>query len=287
MRSKPPPLTHKKNSALESLRACGSVLVAFSGGVDSAVLLALAVQALGPDRVLAVTADSDSLASGELDEAREIARALGARHEVVATREMERPAYRANAGDRCFHCRSELFDVLTGLAGRRGLARIVYGAIADDAGDHRPGMRAAEQRGVAAPLLEAGMSKADVRALAREAGLSVRDKPASACLASRIPAGVEVTPERLAQVDRAESALRELGFGQLRVRHHGDVARLELDDAGYRRLTADDALRHEAARRVRQAGFRFVALDLQGYRSGSMNPEPPLHRIRPAREGGQ
>jgi len=260
------------------------VLVALSGGVDSAVLLSLAAEALGPERVLAVTGASPSVSADEMDDARQVAGQIGVRHEVVPTFELDDDSYRANRGDRCYHCRDELFHVLERLAAERGFDAVAYGAIADDTGDHRPGMRAAEDRQVLAPLLDAGIDKEDVRALARAAGLVVREKPAAACLASRIPVGTEVTAERLSQVGRAEAGLRELGFRQLRVRHHDEVARLELDAEGMKMLE-DPELRVEAVRRVREAGFRFVALDLEGYRTGSLNPE--LHRIGPAREGGQ
>jgi uncharacterized protein len=218
-----------------------------------------------------------------LHDAREVASALGCRHEVVETRELELPAYKANAGDRCLHCRTELFRVLEGLARRRGLNAIAYGAIVDDTADYRPGMRAAVGRGIVAPLLDAGLRKPEIRALAAGAGLMVRDKPAAACLASRIPAGTEVTAERLAQVEQAEAVLRRLGFGLFRVRHHGEVARLELDPAGARRLR-DPRIRSQVVAGVRDAGFRFVTADLEGYRTGSLNPP---QRNRPARDGGQ
>jgi uncharacterized protein len=288
MRQAPRSLREKHDEALARLRSCESVIVALSGGVDSAVLLALALEALGRDRVLAVTGRSPSLPEADLADARTAVRHLDARHEVVETHELAREGYRAIAGDRCFHCRSELFEVLEALARERGIRRVVYGAILEDTRDYRPGMRAAELRGIGAPLLEAGLTKEDVRALARAAGLPLGGKPASACLASRIPVGEEVTPERLVRVGRAEQALRELGFGQLRVRSHGDVARLELDPEGDRRLS-DPELRARVVREVREAGFRHVALDLEGYRTGSMNPRPEarLYRIGPDRDGGQ
>jgi len=266
-------LEAKKAVAVERLRACGSVVVALSGGVDSAVLLALAVEALGVERVLAATGTSPTLPAHDLEDAKAVAATLGCRHEVVGTRELERPAYRANAGDRCFHCRNELFAVLEQLARRRGMAAIVYGAIEDDTADDRPGMLAAARRGVVAPLLDAGLRKPEIRSLAAAAGLTVRDKPAAACLASRIPRGTEVTSERLEQVDRAEAVLRRLGFRLFRVRHHGEVARLELDPDGADRL-CDPRVRSEVAAGVRAAGFRFVAVDLDGYRSGGEARNP-------------
>ncbi len=259
----------KKEVALRRLADCGSVVVALSGGVDSAVLLALALEALGPGQVLAATGRSASLAAPELEDSRSVARRLGVRHEVVITRELEQPAYRANRGDRCFHCREELFSILNRLARERGLRRVVYGAIADDLDDDRPGMRAAERLGVVAPLLEAGFTKAEVRTLARAADLPVAGKPASPCLASRIPVGTEVTPARLASIERAEAALRELGFREFRVRHHGTVARLELNAEGFA-LVADAEMRARVSRAVQRAGYRFVSVDLEGYRRGSL-----------------
>ena len=260
----------KKEIALRRLADCRSVVVALSGGVDSAVLLALALEALGPGQVLAATGHSASLAAAELQDSRRVARRLGVRHEVVITRELEQPAYRANRGDRCFHCREELFSALNRLARERGLRRVVYGAIADDLDDHRPGMRAAERLRVIAPLLEAGMNKADVRALARAADLSVAGKPASPCLASRIPFGTEVTPARLATIERAEAALRELGFREFRVRHHGTEARLELDAEGLARVL-DATQRARVSRAVQRAGYRSVSIDPAGYRRGSLH----------------
>jgi len=275
-------LAAKRLAAIGRMRRCDGVLVALSGGVDSAVLLALAIEALGREAVLAVTGASESLSAGDLEDACRVARQLGARHEVLKTSELERSGYRANAGDRCYHCRAELFETLQKLAGSRGIPFIVYGAITDDLGDFRPGMRAAGEAGVLAPLLDAGMSKEDVRALARQAGLVVRDKPAGACLASRIPVGEPVTAEALLQVGRAEDALRELGFHQFRVRHHGEIARIELDPAGLARM-ADSRLRARLSQAVRAAGFRFVAVDLDGYRTGSLNPTETgsLYRIEP------
>jgi len=281
-------LTDKKKVALAALQEHARWVVALSGGVDSAVLLALAVEAVGADNVLAVTGASESLGEGDLDDAREVAGRLAVRHEVVETREMDRDGYRANLGDRCYHCRCELFDALLALALRRGFDAVAYGAIQDDLEEDRPGMKAASERRVLAPLRDAGLRKAEVRELAEQAGLRLKDKPASPCLSSRIPVGMEVTEERLDQVRRAESVLRSLGFRQFRVRHHGEVARLELDPEG-QRLIEDPSVRSRVAAGVRASGFRFVTVDLDGYRSGSLNPGPAAlsQRIGPARSGGQ
>jgi uncharacterized protein len=255
-------------------------LVALSGGVDSAVLLAVAAKALGSTNVLAVTGRSPSVTEQEVQDAEQVARALGVRHEVVDTMEIDRPAYRANAGDRCFHCRTELFDVLGRIARSRGVAAIAYGAIVDDLGDDRPGMDAAREMGVLAPLLDASITKRDVRILANQFNIHIQDKPSNACLASRIPIGHEVTPERLREVSRAESALRRLGFRQCRVRHHGEIARIELGKGEAERL-ADPLIRTEVIRSVKDAGFRFVALDLEEYGAAR------LYSIGPHRESGQ
>jgi uncharacterized protein len=278
----------KVEVAISSMRKLGGVIVALSGGVDSAVLVGLAVRALGAGRVLAVTGGSASLAPEEHDDARGVARFLGVEHRVVPTAEMDRPGYVANAGDRCYHCRSELFDVLERVSREVGIAAIAYGAIVDDLGDDRPGMTAAAERGVLAPLLEAGLGKAEIREIAAEMGLPVRDKPAAACLSSRIPVGSEVTPEKLAQIERAERALRGLGFRVFRVRHHGEIARIEIDERELHRI-AEASLRVQVLRAVHEAGFRFVAVDLEGYRTGSVSAAsaPTLYRIVPNRDGGQ
>ena len=270
----------KKQHAISLLRAHRTVLVALSGGVDSATLLAVACEALGPERVLAVTGRSGSVTDSEIEDAREVARVLKVPHEVVDTFEIERSEYRANTGDRCFHCRTELFAVLSEMAARRGFEAIAYGAIVDDLGDNRPGMEAARQRGILAPLLDANIGKSDVRTLANEFNLHVHEKPASACLASRIPIGTEVTQARLNAVGEAEAALRGLGFRQFRVRHHGEIARIEFGIGEVERLV-DPALRDEIARSIKKAGFRFVAVDLEAYR------ESGLYSIGPSRETGQ
>jgi pyridinium-3,5-biscarboxylic acid mononucleotide sulfurtransferase len=287
--SNPDGLAARRASAVSSIGRHPRLVVALSGGVDSAALLALAVEALGAGNVVAVTGRSDAVTAEEIEDARAIAAALGVRHEVVATREMERPGYRENSGDRCFHCRTELFEILDEFARSEGIPVVAYGAIQDDLGEHRPGMDAARRHGVLAPLLDAGLSKIDVRAVAKAAGLHVSDKPANPCLASRIPAGTEVTPERLDQVRRAEAGLRALGLLVLRVRHHGEIARLELGDAESERLTSE-AFRSRVVAAVRDAGFRFVVVDLEGYRpsGGRVRTMPPaLYSIGPIREGGQ
>jgi uncharacterized protein len=279
----------KKQTVISLLRQHRNVVIALSGGVDSATLLAMACEALGREKVLAITGRSASVTDDDLRDASRIAQSLNVRHEIVDTREMERAEYRANAGDRCFHCRSELFEVLSKIALERGFEAIAYGAIADDLGDDRPGMDAATRLGIRAPLLEAGIGKSDVRTLASSFDLYVRDKPASACLASRIPMGTEVTLERLTQVGRAESALRTLGFLQVRVRHHGDIARIELGEGESDRL-ADPGVRAQVVRSIKDAGFRFAVLDLEGYRPGGVGPQRAgvgLYSIAPSRGGGQ
>ncbi|OIV35535.1 TIGR00268 family protein [Mangrovactinospora gilvigrisea] len=258
-----------------------ALITGFSGGVDSALLAYAAHQVLG-ERAVAVTAVSASLAAAERRSAREFAKAHGLRHVEVTTDEGERPEYIANGGDRCFHCKSALFDAVTPLAGLLG-AKVALGTNLDDLGDHRPGQRAARERGAIAPLVDAGFSKADVRAAAASLGLEVAEKPAAACLASRVAYGEEVTPEVLARIEAAEEALHGLGFAECRVRSHGDgtVARVEVPDAEIERAAV---LRHELDAAIRAAGFAFCALDLGGFRSGRMNvllgmPELPKGRV--------
>lgn len=249
------------------LVSCGSVLVACSGGVDSVLLAAVAARVLG-DRAAAATAVSPSLASGELEDARAAAMAAGIRHIEVPTDELENPSYAANAPDRCFHCKDTAYGTFTALAARESLAVVVDGTNADDSGDYRPGRRAARDHGVRSPLAEAGMTKQDIRDWARELGLAVWDKPAAACLSSRVPYGSPVTLEKLTRIDRAESALKALGFRQCRVRDHGTVARIEIEAELLPQLLE---LREAVAAAVKQAGFGYVSLDLEGFRSGSMN----------------
>jgi len=243
-------------------------IVAYSGGADSAFLADVAHEMLGA-RSLAVTAVSESLAPDEREQAAALARARGWRHEEIRTREIERPEYRRNAPDRCFHCKDELFDILDALAAERR-AVVLVGTNLDDTGDFRPGLRAAREHGVRAPLLEAGLGKEAIRELSRARGLPTWDKPASACLASRIAYGIEVTPERLDRVARAEAFLRTLGFGRLRVRDHGDLARIEVPLEDVEQL-AEPAARAQIVEQLRSLGFLYVTLDLEGFRSGSMN----------------
>jgi pyridinium-3,5-biscarboxylic acid mononucleotide sulfurtransferase len=262
-----PATAARRRQVEELLRDCGSVLVALSGGVDSVLVTAVAQRVLG-GRAVAATAVSPSLAAAERAEAEAMAAAVGVRHLLVETDEVDNPAYAANTTDRCFFCKDTAYGVFTRLAAEQGLAAVVDGTNADDQGDHRPGRRAAREHGVRSPLAEAGLGKAEVREWARELGLEVWDKPASACLSSRIPYGSPVTPEKLRQIEAAEGALRRLGFRQCRVRHHGSVARLEIEPA---ELATALAERQAVAEAVKAAGFAYVALDLEGFRSGSLN----------------
>ena len=264
-----PDLQAKRAILDDTLRNAGRVLIAFSGGVDSSFLAYAAHRALGDD-ALAVTAESPSYPANHRAMAERIAREFGIPHRFVATRELANPSYRANAPDRCYHCKTELFGVLAALRKEMGFDTVAYGVNVDDTGDFRPGHRAAQEHGVSSPLLDAELTKAEIRQLSREAGLPTAELPASACLSSRLPYGTEVTPERLLQVERGEEKLRALGFRQVRLRHHGAMARVE--------IAADElarALQPEMARAIVSAikplGFRWVSLDLEGYRSGSLN----------------
>ncbi len=262
-------LEEKQRKLENSLRRVDSLLVAYSGGVDSAYLAYVAHRVLG-SRMLAVTALSPSYAQRDREEAEQIVARFGIPHEFVETHEVENPAYRANNPDRCYFCKDELFNRLDEIAGERHFAAVAYGMNVEDQGDWRPGQEAARQHRVLAPLLEAGLAKAEIRELARNANIPVWDRPASACLASRIAYGIEVTPERLETVEQGEAELRRLGFRQFRVRHHDELVRIE--------IAPDElplALNPEMAQKLTQIfkslGFRFVTLDLEGYRQGSLN----------------
>ena len=253
----------------QRIAALGRVVVAYSGGVDSSVVLRVAHEQLGAG-ALAVIGRSDSYALRELDLALAQAADIGATVEVVRTGELANPDFASNPADRCYHCKSELYRQLTAVAARFGATTILDGTIADDVHDHRPGRRAAAESRVLSPLAELGFCKADVRAVAAHLGLASSAKPASPCLASRIPYGTTITPGILSQVERAEQALRDLGFDDLRVRHHGDVARVEVPVDDLPRLL-EPALRQAAVDALRTAGYRFVSVDLEGLRSGSLN----------------
>jgi uncharacterized protein len=253
----------------DSLRSLGRTLVAYSGGVDSAYLAWVANRVLGED-MLAVIADSPSLARTQLQDALAFAQEHGIAVEVIHTGEMDRPEYVRNDRQRCFHCKDELFQVMEGFAEKHGFQAIAYGVNVDDQSDFRPGQTAARQHHVAAPLLQAGLTKADIRELARTAGLRVWEKPASACLSSRIEYGRPVTLEALSAVEQGEEALRGLGFRQCRVRHHGEIARIEIAQDELARALTPEMFR-EFSQVFKALGFTFVTVDTEGFRSGSMN----------------
>jgi uncharacterized protein len=270
-------LEKKRQALAEILRTLGRTLVAYSGGVDSAYLAYAAHEAVG-GQMLAVIADSPSLARTQLSDALVFAQEHHIPLEVIATAELDRPEYVRNDAARCFHCKDELFTVMEHFRKAHGFDSIAYGVNVDDQGDFRPGQQAARQHRVAAPLLDAGLSKIEIRELAKSAGLRVWDKPASACLSSRIEYGRPVTPETLAVIEAGEDALRVLGFRQFRVRHHGETVRLEIaQDELTRALNSEMAA--EFTRIFKALGFKFVTLDLEGFRSGSMNSLLPLDQL--------
>jgi uncharacterized protein len=269
-------LDTKRAALLDQIARLESCAVAYSGGVDSAVVAKAAALTLG-DNSVAVTGVSASLASGELEAAKDLARLIGIRHVVVNTDELNRDSYTRNAPDRCFHCKTELYTQLEMLLPELGVQAIVNGANADDLGDYRPGMLAAAEHRIHSPLADCDITKAEVRQLAAAWGLPVADKPATPCLSSRIAYGEEVTPERLAMIDRAEQFLRGLGLANLRVRYHkGDLARLEVPLADLPRL-CEGNMRDQVAAELRRLGFKFVTLDLEGFRSGSLNQLVQIH----------
>jgi pyridinium-3,5-biscarboxylic acid mononucleotide sulfurtransferase len=259
----------KQGKLFHALQRLDSVLVAFSGGADSAYLAWAAHQSLHR-RALAITALSPSFSAYDREQAKQFLRDTGIRHEFVETREFENPLYVANNADRCYHCKDELFDRMEAIAQERNFRAIAYGVNADDTRDFRPGHRAAHEHQVLAPLLDAALTKSEVRLLSRLAGLRTWDRPASACLSSRVPYGTTVTPELLQKIERGETALRELGFRQFRVRAHGELARIELAPDELER-GLDAGMAAQISSRVKDAGFAFVALDLEGYRQGSLN----------------
>jgi uncharacterized protein len=268
----------KETQLQTDLRQLGRVLVAYSGGADSAYLAWAAHRALGAD-MLAVIADSPSLARTQLSDAIAFANEQGIPVEVISTSELDRPEYARNDGQRCFQCKDELFEVMEKLRAASGFDAIAYGVNLDDQGDFRPGQQAARQHHVAAPLLQAGLTKVEIRELARQAGLRIWDKPASACLSSRIEYGRPVTREALDVVERGEEAIRALGFRQFRVRHHGEIVRIEIAPEELERAL-NPAMAAQFTAIFKALGFKFVTLDLEGFRSGSMNALLPAEQLR-------
>jgi pyridinium-3,5-biscarboxylic acid mononucleotide sulfurtransferase len=263
-------LTQKQKALENHLIDLGRVVVAFSGGADSALVLAMSQKALGNENVLAVTAESESLAERELLGAQKVAAEIGVEHLILRTHEMDSPQYRANPVNRCYHCKSELYSRLQAIAEKRNFTHMINGINQDDLGDHRPGITAAREFGVLSPLSKAGFDKNDVRELSRQLGLTTSEKPAMPCLSSRVPYGESISPEKLAMIEQAEDLLLSLGFTQLRVRHHGEIARIELLKEDLPKILAD-SVAEIVQQRFKQIGFKYVTLDIEGFRSGRLN----------------
>jgi uncharacterized protein len=277
-------VTRKKDRLIHLVRDAGSLLVAFSGGVDSSLLLAIAHEILGDD-VAAATAISDIYPAREKEAALRFARKRGIEHIVFGAKEMSLPAFVSNGPDRCYHCKKSLFRELIQIAEEKGIERVAHGANVDDMEDYRPGLRAAGEMGIIAPLLDAGLRKQDIRFLSKEMRIFQWDKPAMACLATRIPYGTPITAEKLKMIEEAEEFLFKRGVKQCRVRHHGSVARVEVETSGLRMIMQDD-VREAIVRKFREIGFSYIAVDLEGYVSGSMNREIEIEAEQSDEAGG-
>jgi pyridinium-3,5-biscarboxylic acid mononucleotide sulfurtransferase len=272
-------MTLKTEKIKSLIREMDSALVAFSGGVDSTLVLALAHEVLG-EKVLAVTAQSASVPDRELQASRQLAQEIGARHRVIKTDEMSNPDYQANSANRCYHCKSELYSSLKKVAEQENISHILNGTNTDDLGDYRPGLESAREQGVRSPLVEAGFSKQDVRDLSQMMELSIWNKPAMACLSSRIPYGQPVTPEKLSSIEQAEDLLLSFGFEQLRVRHHGDLARIELSQKEMPLYLNNEELQKNVQDKFKTLGFSTVILDPKGYRMGSLNEALEIKEVK-------